>query len=167
MVLPAFASVEPITTQISCSPNCTAVPVGTPLIDNATIAGVGTFCTFTSPEGSAAPCAELIFNVYQNGACTGDVFKAVLTSYQITANGNYLSDSFTPTSPGTYAFYVTFSNENGSPSGSFSACEPFTVVPPTSTVPQFPVGLVAMVAILAPALLFLKSRRSSAGMVSV
>jgi hypothetical protein len=81
--------------------------------------------------GSATPGGTLIFNVFgpNDSSCGG---AAVFTSVvPVNGNGNYVSASFIPTTPGTYRWVVTYSGDGdhngavtsgcGAPNQSFDA----------------------------------------------
>jgi hypothetical protein len=56
--------------------------------------------------------------------------------------------------PGTYYWYASYSGDTGN-SPSISACEQL-IVNPAPSVPQFPLGLALLFAVMVPALLVLR-----------
>ena len=94
-----------LTTQASPS-----VAVGGAIFDTATIAG------------GFNPTGSVTFTVFgpDNTTCTG---TPVFTSVKpVTGNGNYVSDSFTPTLPGTYRFVASYSGDTNN-AGVTTACD--------------------------------------------
>ncbi len=79
-----------------------SVPVGGLLTDTATLA---------EGAGPAGPTGTITFNLYgpANLTCTGAAFTDTVT---VTGNGQYTSDSFTPTQPGTYQWIADYSGDS-------------------------------------------------------
>ncbi len=151
--VPAFASTtDSLTTQLSCDPNCTAVPLGTTVNDTITISYSGFPCT--PPEGVTSCYASAIF-VYPSLDCTGTSLYAI--DPPVTSNGQ-LHFGYTPLSAGPYSYSVDL-HQYISPYAEVlgPVCEPFTVVAPNS-VPQFPLGLGLIVVLAVPALILLRRR---------
>ncbi len=73
--------------------------VGQPIFDTATLGGSGT------------PTGTITFTLFgpNNATCSG---AAIFTSTKtVNGAGNYVSDPFTPTAAGTYAFVATYSGD--------------------------------------------------------
>ncbi len=80
-----------------------AVVVGGTVTDTATLAG------------GINPTGNIIFDLFgpDNATCTG---APVFTSTKaVTGNGNYTSDAFTTTAPGTYRWVARYTGGNGNP----------------------------------------------------
>ena len=87
-----------ITTQAS-----PAVVVGGAITDTATLAG------------GINPSGNIVFTLFgpDNATCAG---PAIFTSTKaVTANGNYTSDPFTVSAPGTYRWIGSYTGGNGNP----------------------------------------------------
>ncbi|MDQ1421998.1 MAG: hypothetical protein QOJ52_3960, partial [Acidimicrobiaceae bacterium] len=85
-----------VTLSTTASPSA---DVGQPIFDTATLGGTGT------------PTGTITFTLFgpNNATCAG---AAIFTSTKtVNGAGNYVSDQFIPTAPGTYAFVAIYSGD--------------------------------------------------------
>jgi len=106
------------------------------LITNASpdIALGGSVHDTATLAGGSSPTGEIAFNLYgpDDSLCSGSpVFTDMET---VSGNGDYTSDDFTPTAPGTYRWTASYSGDSDNDPVSTScndANESVTVEPPT------------------------------------
>jgi Protein of unknown function (DUF3494). len=102
--------------------SATTITIGDNVTDAATVTGTG-----------VTPTGTVIFKVSSDGGATFTAFGATKT---LDGSGKATSDSYTPTSAGTYYFQAVYSGDasyNGSQSG--NTAEPLVIVNTTSTPP--------------------------------
>jgi len=136
---PAFAVPQTLTTAISGLP-C-ALPL-CPVHDSATLTGV------TVSGG------RIDYNLYQSGDCTGT--KTLIATLPFTGSTVPDSGTYTVTSAGSWSFQAVYTFPAGGQIS--SSCEPFTVSPQPTGVPEFPIGLGALLLLAIPLLLFMKQK---------
>jgi hypothetical protein len=165
VVAPVFAwHIVSFTTTSST----TSAAIGTGIYDTA----------YLQISNNGGPYGSITYHVYQ-GSCnsqgnpTGSlVYTSPAVSVTAAASTGtspvaYTSATVSTTtwSAGSYVWVVNYSGtgSSGYPAAK-AACEPFSLFqgpPPPPGVPQFPLGLAALMAIAVPALLLVKSKRSA------
>lgn len=152
----------------ACS-NPAAIPGGTSVKDNATLGLDGYSC-------SGSNCGTISFYVI-SGAAPGTCPSSPLGSYPSpissstvpssapgTKEGTYhytwYTSSSTSPAAGSYFFYVYY-NAGSSGYPSRSACEPFTLLPLSIPTPEFPFGMLLLLAVAIPGLLLVRSKFTS------
>ena len=120
----------------------TATPAIVTQVSDATIT-IGDSVTDTATlSGGVSPTGTITFNVYgpDDATCTGSsVFTDTVT---VNGNGNYTSDSFTPTAVGTYRWIASYGGDanNAAVSGACNDANETVVVslnqPSLSTTPN-------------------------------
>ena len=155
------------TSTLSTTPQpSTSVAVGTSISDKASL-------TLTSESGT--PSGTVYFYLYA-GTCTtptGSALSSSTSSVGSSNNGHtiqYTSASFSTSSlsPGSYVWLVRYSGGGGWPStptsgtylsGHYYDCEPITLTPSLPPpVPEFPLGMLALIGMMAPLLYIMRSR---------
>jgi hypothetical protein len=117
--------------------------------DTATLSGA------TSTAGGT-----ITFFVSTSSTCPNAGAIQVGSPVTVSGNGNYPSSSQTFNTPGTYYWYAAYTGDLKNKIAT-SACEPLTVTAFPPTVPEFPLGQVtflAMIAVVLPVALFLRRR---------
>lgn len=103
-------------TTLTTTTSATAVSVGTPISDTATLAGA------TATAGGA-----IGFTVFPSFDCLASgPGTPVPPPATVSGSGSYTSASFTPTVAGSYSFAAFYGGDTNNSSSS-STCEPFTV----------------------------------------
>jgi hypothetical protein len=106
----------PAATTLTTTTSATAVSVGSPISDTATLAGA------TATAGGAIGFTVFpSFNCLASGPGT-----PVPPPTTVSGSGSYTSATFTPTVAGSYSFAAFYSGDTNNSSSS-STCEPFTV----------------------------------------
>jgi hypothetical protein len=124
----------------------------------------------TSPASCLAATSYgcIIFKVYA-GTCASYSGAALFTNIvQVTSASQgayftYVSAAYTPVASGSYVWVDTYSGTTGAnpyPSNTF-ACELFTVNTPSHGVPEFPMGLPALLALALPLMILLRRKLPS------
>ena len=182
-VSPAFAWTSGLTTTVLClntgtgtwAPCPSTIPAGTSIKDSATLTGtVEPNCGPHAPSGNCGTISfRIVTGAVPTSGCpssvptgaTAEGTATVPTSFATTGHAGPFYSSSPSLGAGTYYFYVVYS---GTGLGGYPAvhkCEPFTggsfPPPPPPGVPQFPLGLAALLAAAVPALLLLRSKRSA------
>jgi hypothetical protein len=95
--------------------------------------------TATLTGASSNASGTVTYSLFTNGTCTAPAS----TTQDVSVTNHIVpdSDTFTPTSPGSYSYQAVYSGNNGPPQnlGATSPCEPFIVVAPTATPTNTPV----------------------------
>jgi hypothetical protein len=136
-----------------------------------------TDASVVSLSNDAGPYGSVVFAVY-SGSCTsgnptgvkvlGHFGGADTSTVTVTASGAhpYSSGPFSTTGlSGSYVWvaYYTGTGSGGYPRAPTAGyhCEPFTVNPPSHGVPEFPVGLPALLALALPLMILLRRKLPS------
>jgi len=118
------------------------VPPGDKAADVADISTLDTGCT--------TDCGSVTFDVYDGGTCAG---SPVATDTEPASAGNNVQSAGLVLSPGSHSWRDTYATEAGT---ILSICEDFEVQ--STSIPQFPLGLPLLVALVIPALFVLRKR---------
>jgi hypothetical protein len=125
----------------------TTITAGGSVTDTATLAG-----------GTISPAASGTITFFFT---TTNVCPAVSGATQVggavtvTGNGAYTSASHTFSTAGTFYYYAVYSGDANN-NGAASACEPLVVNPVSTGAPQFPAGMLAVIALALPALILVR-----------
>jgi hypothetical protein len=105
-------------------------------------------------QGTCASIGSLVLGLPDGVAYPSDSSSGTSTTYTLTVTTSTL------TGAGNYVWIVTFAANTGLYPNlpSQQVCEPFVLTSPTS-VPQFPLGLLALIAMAIPALLLVRATK--------
>jgi len=159
VVAPVFAwHIVSFTTTAST----TSAAIGTGVYDKATL----------QLSTNGGPYGSITFYAY-TGTCNGQgnpTGTLVYTSSAVTVTGSgpttYQSTTASTTgwAAGSYVWVAKYSGtgSNGYPAAT-AACEPFSLFqgPPPPTVPEFPLGFAALMALAIPVLFIVKSKHAA------
>ncbi|HXQ43585.1 MAG TPA: Ig-like domain repeat protein, partial [Acidimicrobiales bacterium] len=122
---------EPFTVTMASSSTVTSVQLGGKTVTSVTQGATVTDLATVTGTGAGTPTGTVTFTFFTNGTCTATGTSAGTVSL---VSGSATSNSEGPlTAVGTDSFQATY-NGDGNYTGSTGKCEPFTVVPPVSTV---------------------------------
>jgi hypothetical protein len=116
---------------------------------------VSDMASLAGATGDAGGTIAFFFSTSNNCPATGAT--QVGATVAVSGNGDYSSSSQTFSTPGTYYWYAVYSGD-GSNNGASSPCEPLVVQPTTTGVPEFPAGVLVLIAATVPLLLLLRKR---------
>jgi len=150
------------TTHINPS---TIVVAGTALTDTANLIGCDGSHACGSASGSIT--GSIVWKAYTGGTCAGTVVShwpgSAASDTKAGPFGNpatVVSDSFSTTGlVGAYSFQATFVGTGSWAFTTVGPCEPFNVTAaPPHSVPEFPLGLPALLLLALPAMILLRRR---------
>jgi hypothetical protein len=141
--IPERSVANPTLTTVLSS---TTITAGGSVTDTATLAGATT---------SPAATGTITFFFTTTNVCPAvSGATQVGAAVVVSGNGPYTSASHTFTTAGTFYYYAVYSGDVNN-NGAASACEPLTVRA-TTGAPQFPVGMLAVIALALPALIMVR-----------
>ena len=163
-VAPAFAwHIQYLTTQTGYIDSAgafhasTSFPAGSNIADQATVTGCDASHCGSTAEGLTG---TVTFRLYSGSSCGGTAISTDTKSVPNTNPSTVTSDPFTESTSGSYSFKASFTGSGDWAGVTYTgSCEPFTLTPfPPPGVPEFPFGMVLLLAIAIPGLLFVRSK---------
>ena len=132
-----------------------ANPTLTTALSSTTITAGGSVHDTATLAGATNPTGTITFFVSTTNTCPNAAATPVLPPAVVTANGAYTSGSLTFSTAGTFYWYAVYSGDANN-HGVVSACEPLVVNPVTTGAPEFPMGMLAIVGLVLPALVLIR-----------